>query len=146
MNPLSQYRLKSDISCITFKSNFKMKDSKSREKEYVTFFLAGIDGAVYYADDVGHCNELVNVSNMIEDELRVLTEDLNLSVFKFSQDGRPNLDTCYKLSGGMKKEDMVLVTEWVGLNLVISVNGSPPRIWDGENEETIVLDRPGCSN
>lgn len=142
----AQYRLhKSPIVEITFKGDKEKRSNKVN----CTIFIALKDGKIYYADDVGHCDELTCMTSKInsfifresEDELLVVTEDLVLSHFKLLSDGKLKLGNSVKLSGGMSTKGQAIETKWIGSELLVwSISGDSPHIWDIENEETQILD------
>jgi intraflagellar transport protein 140 len=148
ISAISQYRLKSAATSITFKSA-GMNQREQRSKENFTMFIAVKESAIYYADDAGHCNELMNMPASIislrfrdiKDELLVVTDDLALTDFKLTPDGKLNIGNPVKLGGGMKTKGCSIFIEWTNADqLVWSINGGSPRIWDVDVEDTQVLD------
>jgi hypothetical protein len=96
------------------------RDSRSN-KENCTIFIALKDGSIYYADDLGHCDELVVMPSKIasfifrecKDELLVLTDDLVLSHFKHSPDGKLMLGNSVRLNGGVNTNGISTESIWV---------------------------------
>jgi intraflagellar transport protein 140 len=96
LTSLCQYRLKSPVTHCVFRNLKSTYDLRTNDSSL--FFLAGENGSVNYADDVGHCSEDIKVETniltmlMLEstDTLVIVTQDLLLSQYaanggKFAQ-------------------------------------------------------------
>eukprot|EP00842_Homolaphlyctis_polyrhiza_P000388 jgi/Hompol1/134/HPOL_002936-RA len=152
LSTMSQYRLKGQIACCVFRlSSVFPQDQRSREKDSPPFFLAGNNGSIYFADDMGHCTEattaLASIHSLFisqsKNTIMAVSEDLVLTKFSIAIDGKITQDSSVKLSGGLKSLGINLLTSWIEPDmLAMTVNGSPVRIWDAQNEETEILDRP----
>lgn len=154
LSALAQYRLRDSVDHFTFKINGKNLRDK---KDCPPFFISDKSGAIFFADDNGHCTECVSTSSRISllrfhegrDLLLVLTDDLLFSHYLLNPEGKLTLDTAWpqmKLGGGggMGTNDKnSLSSLWIEPNmLAYSINMGPVRVWDSENEETYVLSRP----
>ncbi|KAJ3047714.1 hypothetical protein HK097_011283 [Rhizophlyctis rosea] len=125
---------------------------KSRSGDCPPFFLAGSNGSVYYADDMGHCSESASVNGSIlslmlfeyKDMVLVINEDFLLSQYSLSPEGRMTREIEVKLSTAAMTDKPAIQCCWVGLGmLALCFGGSGVRIWDLLNGENYSLSLPG---
>lgn len=123
-----------------------------RPKESASFFFSTVTGQVYFADDMGHCTECFKTSAPAKsiyvspdgDCAYVLAQDLTLSRFSITADGKIAPEESVKLSGGLNPSGMSLDAIWLQKDLLaMAINGHPVKLWDSANEETTILEKAG---
>lgn len=105
---MSKYRLQATIQHILFKLPTKrVRESRfcsiirTKKEDNPPFFIADVQGGIYFADDVGHCAESIITGskinlmyqNELKDMLVVLGDDFVLSNYIQSADGKLASDT-----------------------------------------------------
>ncbi|RKO88987.1 WD40-repeat-containing domain protein, partial [Blyttiomyces helicus] len=160
LSSICQYRLKDTVTHCLFRT---LKHKESKPSECPPFFLAGRNGTIHYADDMGHCSEGLSISSAIislmmfelKEAVVVINEDLVLSQYQLSADGKltqelevllyPKAETGggVKLSAGARVDKKAVQAIWVAVGvLALCFGGNTIRIWDMVNEENHVLSLP----
>ncbi|KAJ3224029.1 hypothetical protein HK099_000355 [Clydaea vesicula] len=145
---LCQYRLKSAITHCVFRSLRNSEDSKGNESP--SFFLASANGSICFADDIGHCSEVVKISSSIlalltlesNDTLIVVNDELLLNQFIFTPEGKIGQQTEFKLSTSAKFDKKVNQICWVGNGLLALSAGRNLKIWDLLTDDSFNLSIP----
>jgi len=103
-------------------------------------------GAVYFADDLGHCSDVVHVGSPIKsmyfshekDYLVIVTDDVVLYKFRIAQDGRIHPERKVKLA--VRGDGSELQCIWAGPGLLAAANCEPLlRLWHLERDENYTL-------
>lgn len=119
-----------------------------------TFFLVGVKGSIFLADDAGSCSEGIstggNIANVLildaTDMLITVTHDLRVAQYKFSN-SKLMFENEVKLSSSARSEKRLANAIWVGNGvLAISSQSSTIRIWDMLNDENLSLTIPDSEN
>ncbi|KAJ3129307.1 hypothetical protein HK098_001719 [Nowakowskiella sp. JEL0407] len=155
MLSLCQYRLKGYIdSCLFRNIPIEKNESSTKLSECPSFFLGGENGIIYYADDMGHCSEVAQVSSSVKSmiiierisTLIVIDSELNLYQFVITADDKLNPEKQVKLSAGsVKKEDIRMdIKQFLPGVLAYSFESHMICILDLVNEESSSLAMPGA--
>ena len=149
---MCQYKVaEGAITHCVFKANSEIQESYH---ESSSFFLGTSTGSVYYTDDGGHCSEEIKQPTPIlsmlmlnsTSTLVVINEDLLLSQYNFSSDGKIERTTEFKLSVSLQCEKKAVIVDWAGNGIlaICSVSNSV-KMWDLISEESYILSSPGAS-
>lgn len=111
-----------------------------------SFFYGCEDGVVYFADDAGHCSEVVSIGTPVnflhyshaKDYLVILSLDAVLSKYRIQSDGKMIQDRRAKLS--IKGDGSEMQCVYAGAGLLAAANHEPMvRVWHLETDDNYTL-------
>ena len=160
LTPSRQYRKRGIITCsiyclITPKlESFKKIDWK---KNYSPPFFFGTDrGIIVYADDLGHCTEVQQLSSTIDQmlfyeeksRLIIITRSLLLTQYQVADDGRVSRTMQVKLSVAKEVADLgVQSVVWAGPGLLaMATHEKMVRLLDVSSDESYNLSLSAVAN